>query len=90
MPRYRITISSPSDEAMLDLVRTHKINVSDHSGRHREDSGYVVQAIAEPAEIHKLKALGYQVKTHEDVDVRGKERRKEVGQGNRYIKTKAE
>lgn len=67
---------------MLDLVRVHKINVSDHGVRHRQDTGHIVQAIAEPAEIKKLEALGYQVQKHEDVDVLGRERQKEVDRGN--------
>ncbi len=72
---------------MLELVRIHKVKVSDHGIRHSEEAGYSVEAIAEPAEIERLKAAGYKVQKHEDVDVRGRERQKEVGQGNRYERT---
>jgi hypothetical protein len=84
MPRYRVTISGSSRDAMLALVREHKINVFDHGIRKGDMTGYLVDAIAEPAAIQKLEAAGYQVQMHEDVDEAGKERQGEVGQGNRY------
>lgn len=84
MPRYRITISGPSDEAMLDLVRKYKISVLDHGIRHIEGTGFVVDAIAEPSEIQTLEAAGYHIQQHEDVDKVGKARQREVGRGNRY------
>lgn len=83
MPRFRITITSRDREAMLDLVRKHKIQVSDHGSRHSE-AGYTVDAIAEPADIQTLQAAGYRVEQHEDVDELGKARQKEVGRGDRY------
>jgi len=84
MPRYRVTISGSSRDAMLALVRDHKVKVFDHGIRQGDVAGYLVDAIADPAAIQKLKAAGYQVHTHEDVDEAGKERQGEVGRGNRY------
>ncbi len=84
MPRYRITITSKDREAMLDLVRKHKIQVLDHSARSTESGGYSVDAILEPADIQKLEKAGYDVQRHEDVDKTGKARQKEVGRGDRY------
>jgi hypothetical protein len=84
MPRYRITISSKDREAMLDLVRKHKIPVDDHSTRSTASGLYSVDAILEPADIQKLDKAGYHVQRHEDVDETGKERQKEVGRGDRY------
>lgn len=84
MPRYRTTISSRDREAMLDLVRKHKIQVDDHSARTTESGGYSVDAILEPPDIQKLEQAGYHVQQHEDVDEAGKARQKEVGHGNRY------
>jgi carboxypeptidase T len=84
MPRYHITISGASDEAMLDLVRKYKIWVLDHGIRRVEGAGYLVEAIAEPAEIHLLETAGYRIQRHEDVDEVGKARQEEVGRGNRY------
>jgi hypothetical protein len=84
MPRYRITITSKDRVAMLDLVRKHKIRVFDHGIRHTESTGYSVDAMAEPAEIKKLKNVGYHVQQHEDVDEEGKARQQEVGRGDRY------
>ena len=84
MPRYRITVTSNDREAMLDLVRKYKLQVFDHGNRYSESTGYTVGAIAQPADIQKLKNAGYHVERHEDVDKLGRERQKEVGQGDRY------
>ena len=84
MARYRITITSKDRQAMLDLVRKHKIDVSDHGIRHTESEGYSVGAIAEPATIQMLENAGYQVQRHEDVDEQGRARQQEVGRGDRY------
>jgi hypothetical protein len=83
MPRYRITISGQTADAMADLIRVHKIQVSDHAARRRQ-GGYTVDAIADEEQIRLLEGKGYQVTRHEDVDQEGQARQREVGQGNRY------
>jgi hypothetical protein len=83
MPRYRITISGQTQEAMADLVRRHKIRVSDHGVR-RQAGGYVVHAIADDEQIRFLEANGYYVVRHEDVDEEGQKRQSEVSRENRY------
>ena len=84
MPRYHITIQSKDRQAMLDLVLKHNIQVLDHT-THTTPSGiYSTDAIVEPAVIQKLEKAGYKVEQHEDVDLSGKIRQKEVGRGNRY------
>jgi hypothetical protein len=82
-PRYRITVTGRSRDAMLDLVRKYRIAVFDHGSRSTE-AGYVVDAVAEPREIARLKRAGYQVQQHDDMDKVGKARQQEVGQGDRY------
>jgi hypothetical protein len=84
MPRYRITITSKKREAMLDLVRKHKIQVFDHGTQYSQSSGYTVGAVVGLTDIKKLKQGGYHVEQHEDVDKLGKARQKEVGRGDRY------
>jgi len=84
MPRYRITITSKDREAMLNLVRKHQIQVYDHGIRYSKSTGHSVDAVAEPADVTKLKAAGYDVQQHEDVDEYGKARQQEVGRGDRY------
>jgi len=84
MPRYRIVITSKDREAMLDLVRKHKVQVLDHGSRHTEATGYIVHAIAQTAEIQKLKKAGYAVQQLDDVDKTGRARQQEVGRGDRY------
>jgi hypothetical protein len=83
MPRYRVTISHRDREAMLDLVRTLRVQIDEHSARSTE-SGHSVDAIVEPQEIQRLEQAGYRVQRHEDVDETGKERQREVGRGDRY------
>jgi hypothetical protein len=90
MPRYRISITNPSTEAMADLVRKYKLHVIDHSVRQDKQTGYHhVDAIAQPDEIQLLEANGYHVERHEDIDEIGRARQNEVGKGNRYKKTDA-
>jgi hypothetical protein len=84
MARYRTTITTKDREAMLDLVRKHKIQVFDHGNRYTEKEGYVVGAVLGPVDIQKLEDAGYRVERHEDVEKHGKARQKEVGHGDRY------
>lgn len=84
MTRHRISISGPDREAMLDLVRLHHIPVLDHGIRRAPGGGYIVDAIVDEPSIPQVKALGYQVTRHEDVDLAGAERQREIGQGDRY------
>ena len=90
MPRYKVTITSNDREAMLDLVRKYKIQVSDHGQRYSEGTGFSVDAVAQPAEIQQLTQAGFQVQQHEDVDRLGKARQREVGRGDRYKEKKAD
>lgn len=87
MARYRTTIRTKDREAMLDLVRKHKIQVFDHGNRYTPEEGYSVGAVLEPADIQRLESAGYRVERHEDVEKRGKSRQKEVGHGDRYRRT---
>ncbi|HEX8069457.1 MAG TPA: hypothetical protein VF546_05875 [Pyrinomonadaceae bacterium] len=85
MSRFHITIASRSGQAMVDLVRVHKIEVLDHGAR-RTQEGFVVHAIVEEADIERLRDAGYAVERHEDVDETGRARQREVGVGDRYKK----
>jgi hypothetical protein len=84
MPRYHISIKGHDREAMLDLVRVHNIPVYDHGVERSASGEYTVHASATPNDIANLKAAGYSVEKHEDVDARGKKRQAEVGKGDRY------
>jgi hypothetical protein len=86
MPRYRITISSPSGPAMTDLVRKYNIAVLDHGGRRGPGDMFSTDAIVEEADIQRLRDAGYTVERHDNVDETGKARQKEVGRGDRYKK----
>jgi len=85
MPRYHVTISHDSVQAMRELVTVHKIAVEDH-GQRREGGRYLVHAQATPEEIAQLKAAGYSVEQGHDVDAHNVAMREQVGRGNRYKK----
>lgn len=91
MARYRVTISGPDQQSMLDLVRKHGVNVLDHGVRvgatetFRADA-ISVDAIVDGSDIPPLETAGYIVVRHEDIDKAGAERQREVGRGNRYAK----
>jgi len=61
LARYRVTITSPDRNAMLDLVRVHGVAVIDHGLRPPGPEGYRADAIVQNAEIAALKAHGYAV-----------------------------
>jgi hypothetical protein len=71
---------------MADLVRTHQVSVIHKSVRHKAEDHYTVDAIVEESAIPRLTAAGYHVERNYDADERGKERQREVGQGNRYAR----
>jgi hypothetical protein len=86
MARYRVTISSPDRETMLDLVRKHGVAVLDHGLRAQPGEPFSVDAIVDQSDIGRLESKGYFIEQHEDVDKAGRERQREVGRGNRYLK----
>lgn len=65
MSRYRVTITSKDRQAMLDLVRKHRIKLLHHGA---QSAGYVAHAVAEEAQIHRLQGAGYAVDLHEDIE----------------------
>jgi hypothetical protein len=86
MPRYHVTIAGQGYEAMADLVRTHQVSVLRQTVRDKGKQRYTVDAIVDESAIPRLTAAGYQVTRNHDVDEVGRERQKEVGQGDRYAR----
>ena len=86
MPRYHVTISGQGYDAMADLVRAHQIHVLHKTVKSKGKQRYTVDAIVEGRAIPRLTRAGYEVERHEDVDKVGRERQKEVGQGDRYAR----
>jgi carboxypeptidase T len=86
MTRFHITISGNSRDMMLALVRKLKISVFDH-GIRKLDETYSVDALVGDKDIDILKKEGYKVRINSDVDKEGIIRQKEIGQGNRYVKS---
>ncbi len=77
MPRYRVTISGKTYDAMADLVRKHKLHIAGHTGK-KAGSGYVVDAFADSDQIETLRSEGYGVDVREDVKEAGRQRQVEV------------
>ncbi|HXA17411.1 MAG TPA: M14 family metallopeptidase [Thermoanaerobaculia bacterium] len=78
MPRYRVTISGKTYDAMADLVRKHKLNIAGHTGKKVDSGGYVVDAFADADQIALLRSEGYGIEVREDVREAGKQRQAEV------------
>lgn len=77
MPRYRVTISGKSYDAMADLVRKHKLHIAGHTGK-KAGRGYVVDAFADSDQIETLRSEGYGIEVREDVREAGRQRQAEV------------
>jgi hypothetical protein len=80
---YHVTIHGRDQEAMADLVR--KLGVRVYSQTLVEgDEACRITGVADDSEIERLKAAGYRVERHEDVDEAGKESLRHVGAGDRF------
>ncbi len=83
MPNYHVTVHGTDRNSMADLVRLHGTRVYAQTLQERPETCQV-QAIADDAMIKKLRAAGYTVDQHEDVDEVAQESLRDVGTGNRY------
>jgi len=79
MPRYRVSITGKTYDAMAGLVRKHKLNIAGHTGKKAGRSRFVVDAFADSDQIEGLRSEGYKVDVREDVQEAGKKRQLEVG-----------
>lgn len=77
MPRYRVTVTGKTYDAMADLVRRHRLNIAGNTGK-KAGRRYVVDAFADSEQIEALKSDGYDVDVHEDVHEAGTRRQAEV------------
>jgi hypothetical protein len=71
---------------MTELMRVPGLQVFDHGQTQTPEGLFTIHAIAEPPTIRSLEDAGYAVRVLEDVDEIGKQRQKEVGLGNRFLK----
>jgi len=86
MPHYLITLTDMSRGNLTRVLREHKVRILDHGRRPDSKAGYSVDAIVSAEGIKELKAAGYKISKRYDVEKIGKDRQREVGQGNRYEK----
>ena len=86
MASFHVTITGQGYDAMADLVRAHHVHVLHKTVRDKGKQRYTVDAIVDDGAIRRLTAAGYEVTRNHDVDELGRERQKEVGQGDRYAR----
>jgi hypothetical protein len=88
MPRYAVKISHHSLQAMMDLIKVYKLDVSDHGQRRGKDGEpHVAHATATPEQIQTLRDAGYTVEQGRDADAHNLAAQAQVGKGNRYKKS---
>jgi hypothetical protein len=83
MPNYHVTVHGTDRDSMADLVRRHGTRVYAQTLQERPGTCQV-DAIADEDMINTLRAAGYTVDRHEDVDEAAQESLGDVGTGNRY------
>src|SRR5947209_15555110 len=77
MRRVRVTIRGKTYDAMVDLIRKHRVSIAGHTGK-KVRGGYVVDALVDSDQIETLRAEGYRVDICEDAQEEGKKRQAEV------------
>lgn len=83
MPNYHVTVHGTDRSSMADLVRRHGTRVYGQTLQERPGTCQV-DGIADDDMIIKLRAAGYTVDRHEDVDAVAPDSLRDVGTGNRY------
>ena len=86
MARYHITVSGGDRKTFTQLARRKRVGVVRHLGSEFEEGGHRVSAVADAEQIRALKAAGFVVERHENVDRAAKETLADVAKGNRYRK----
>ena len=89
MPRYHVRITGSNYDAMADLIRKYKVDVTTHTVT-KIDSGYRVDAHANDGQIRRLESAGYAVERYENADKAGKERQREVRKVTKQVGRAAE
>jgi hypothetical protein len=84
MSKYIVTLADTSRSTLSRAIREHKIQILDHGQRRTAEGGYTVDAIVSDEELKGLEAAGYKIVKRFDLGGTDKDRRGEVGQGNRY------
>jgi hypothetical protein len=85
MPKLLITITERDRDAMMDLIRKHRIEIIRQTAHVLSgEQGYSVDAIVESDRFDELRDLGYQVEIKENIEEIGIARQSLVGKGDRF------
>lgn len=74
----RVTIAGRSREAMLDLVRRHRVDVLENTVRKLADGTLRVDAVLPTARVGELGRAGYAVTVLQDIEQVAALRRREI------------
>jgi hypothetical protein len=80
----RILITVREKEALTTLLRENPLDLSCGGPRRRADGVITVEAFVPEDELDRLRRYPVQIDVLEDASATGRERQKEVGQGNRF------
>ena len=83
MATFHITVHGADRAAMADIVRVHGVRVYGQTLAER-GPGFQVDGVGDDAAIDRLRAAGYRVDRHDDVDESAQESLRHVGTGNRF------
>lgn len=78
MPRYRVTVTGKTYDAMADLIRVHGLNLAGHTGKKAGRGRFSTDVFADDEQLARLREAGYELDVHEDVHEAGKRRQAEV------------
>ncbi|HEX3529329.1 MAG TPA: hypothetical protein VH988_19905 [Thermoanaerobaculia bacterium] len=80
----RILLTARDKEALAALLRENPLDLSCGGPRRRADGLITVEAFVPEGDLDRLRRYSVQVDVIEDASAKGRERQKEVGQGNRF------
>jgi len=80
----RILITARDKETLSTLLRENPLDLSCGGPRRREGGLITVEAFVPENDLDRLRRYPVQIEVIEDASAKGRERQKEVGQGNRF------
>jgi hypothetical protein len=69
---------------MIDLIRKYNLEPLDHGSRKVNDQLFRAEVVIDEKGLQQLKAAGYELQVHDDIDETGIRRQQEVAKGDRY------
>jgi hypothetical protein len=80
----RVLISTREEQALRALLREHPLDLSCGGPRRHEGGGVSVEAYVPEPQLERLRRYPVKIDVLDDASATARERRKEVGEGNRF------